>query len=101
MNDTDFDPLTETKHKRLKLDWTISVGNIITLAGLFFAVIAAWNVMDKRVLVLEEAKSSQMRRDDAQDAATVDRLRDIKEAIKDVKDGVNELRREQAQRSKP
>lgn len=100
MSSTDFDPTTESKHKRLRLDWTISIGNLLTIAGLFFAVIAAWNVMDKRVAVLEEARSTQMRRDDAQDAATIDRLRDIKEAIKDVKDGVNELRREQAIRSK-
>lgn len=95
MSDTDFDPSTESKHKRLKLDWTVSVGNLISIAGAAMVIVMGWNAMDKRVLVLEEGKIVQAQRDNAQDAATIDRLRDIKDGIKDVKEGVNELRRDQ------
>lgn len=103
MKTNEFDPVTEIKHKRMTMDWTVNISNLITLAGLLITVVVGWNTMDKRVLVLEEAKIAQVRRDESQDTALIERLRDIKDAIKDVKDGVNELRRDQAQavRSKP
>jgi hypothetical protein len=49
-------------------------------------------------VVLEEAKLYQVRRDDAQDAAIGEKLTEIREAVKDVRHGVDELRRDGGKR---
>lgn len=98
---TDFDDIPGQPPRRrrgISFDPTINAGHVLTFAGMCFMLFTGWNLMDKRVVVLEEAKAYQQRRDDAQDATTVQRLGEIKEAIKEVKEGVNEIRKEQAQR---
>ncbi len=88
-----------TEHKRLTFDPTINAGHILTFIVGLAAGFGAWSTLDKRVVVLEEAKAYQQRRDDAQDLAIGVQLQDIKAAIKDVQRGVEQLARDQ--RSKP
>jgi hypothetical protein len=98
MSITDPDLFERSQPKRLTFDPTINAGHLLTFAGMAFMMFAGWNLMDKRVVVLEEAKSYQVLRDNSQDANTLQRLTELKEAVKDVKDTVGEIRHEQIQR---
>lgn len=81
--------------KRLTFDPTINAGHLLTFAGLAVALFIGWSTLDKRVVVLEESRQYQRLRDDTQDNAVTQSLVEIKNAIADVKTGVNELRKEQ------
>lgn len=83
--------------KRLTFDPTINAGHILTFITLMAAMVVGWNTLDKRVVVLEEAKSYQRERDNAQDTAIAEKLVDIKETLREVKRGVDDLK----QRTKP
>lgn len=80
--------------RRLSFDPTINAGHLLTFVGLLSALILGWNTLDGRVVRLEEAKLYQVKRDDAQDTAIGEKLIEIREAIKDVRHGVDELRRD-------
>lgn len=92
-------PEDQSTRKRLTFDPTVNAGHILTFVGMAGILFGGWSLMDKRVAVLEEAKTYQVRRDDAQDANTIQRLAELKEAVKDVKETVTEIRREQIQRN--
>lgn len=83
--------------KRLTFDPTINAGHILTFVSLLAALIVGWNTLDKRVVVLEEAKTYQRERDQAQDNSIAEKLGDIKETLREVKRGVDDLK----QRTKP
>ena len=91
------EPSTEHSRKRLTFDPTINAGHILTFVTLLAAMVVGWNTLDKRVVVLEEAKTYQRERDNAQDSAIAEKLVDIKETLRDVKRGVEDLK----QRTKP
>ena len=93
----------EKPRKRLTFDPTINAGHILTMTVSLITttafLVTGWNLMDKRVLVLEQADSYQSKRDDQQDAQMTERLRDIRDTLKELKDGVNEIRRDQQQQN--
>lgn len=64
-----------------KFDGTVNLGHVITFSVGLLAGLAAWNGMDKRVTVLEEARTSQKDRDIAQDVLFRERLGDINQAL--------------------
>lgn len=78
--------------RRLTFDPTINAGHILTFVSLLAALIVGWNTLDKRVVVLEEAKTYQRERDQAQDNSIAEKLGDIKETLRDVKRGVDDLK---------
>lgn len=78
--------------KRLTFDPTINAGHILTFVSLMAALVVGWNTLDKRVVVLEEAKRYQQSRDDAQDKRLDEKLSDIKEVLSEVKSGVEQLK---------
>lgn len=86
----------------LRFDPTINAGHLLTfiasMVTVAVAFITGWNLLDKRVVVLEEAKAYQAKRDDAQDLAIGEKLTDIKEAVREVRRSVEDLRRDQQQR---
>lgn len=101
------DELPAVPKKRLHFDPTINAGHILTMAMMAVAVFGAWTTMDTRVVKLEEAKAYQTKRDDevkayqakrddSQDTAIIEKFGDIKDSIREVKAGVEELRRGQA-----
>ena len=92
---TDYSELGEPRRKRLTFDPTINAGHLLTFAGMAISLFVGWSMLDKRVVVLEEAKVYQTRRDDQQDVIISDKLVEIREAVKDVRHGVDELRRDQ------
>lgn len=87
----------------LTFDPTINAGHILTFVGLLVAGFAGWATLDKRVVVLEETKRYQEQRDTAQDAVLNSQLADIKDAVREVRRGVDELRRDSTgtQKGKP
>lgn len=89
----------------LRFDPTINAGHILTFVATMVTVavffVTGWNLLDKRVVVLEEAKAYQSKRDDAQDLAIGEKLTDIKEAVKDVRRSVDDMRRDQQQNRRP
>ena len=85
----------EPRSKRLTFEPTINAGHLLTFIGMAVSVFVGWSMLDKRVVVLEEAKIYQVRRDDQQDTLISEKLADIRDAIKDVRRGVDELRRDQ------
>lgn len=80
--------------RRLTFDPTINAGHILTFVTLVVAGFGAWSAVDKRVTVLEEAKSYQRERDNAQDAAISEKLIEIREGIRDIRNSVEELKKE-------
>ena len=82
------------QNKRIRFDGTINAGHVLTSIGMLAAMAVGWNTLDARVVRLEEAKAYQFRRDDAQDVFITLKFGEIKDALKEVKEGVNELRRD-------
>jgi len=80
------------RRKRLTFDPTINAGHLLTFVSLLGAMVVGWNTLDKRVVVLEEAKTYQRERDNAQDTAIAEKLVDIKETLREVKRGVDDLK---------
>src|SRR5678816_4582724 len=77
----------ERKHARW--DPTINMGHLLSAATSIIAslvfVMASWATMDKRVVVLEEARLAQQQ-------ANRDRQDQIKDKFDDVRNSVNELK---------
>lgn len=90
--------MADEPRRRLTFDPTINAGHILTFVSLTAALIVGWNTLDKRVVVLEEAKNYQRERDNAQDEAITDKLVEIREGIKDLRRSVDDLRKSQEQR---
>ena len=97
MTPTDFSQIDEPKRRRLIFDPTINAGHVLTFASLAFALFIGWSALDKRVVILEEAKFYQVRRDEAQDQAIGDKFSEIRDRLKDVQGSVDELRRDRMQ----
>lgn len=100
--DSGFDYTEHDRRQRrgrgLHFDPTINAGHVLTFLGMSVALFVAWTNLDKRVVVLEERGSYQKLRDDTQDQALNQQLVEIKDGIRDVRRGVDELRREQIAR---
>lgn len=96
------EPVDYTEHDRrhrrgLHFDPTINAGHVLTFLGMSVALFVAWTSLDKRVVILEESRAYQKLRDDTQDAALSQQLVEIKDALRDVRHGVDEIRRDQQQ----
>lgn len=88
-------PAPTEKPRRLIFDPTINAGHLLTFASMVVAVFVSWNLLDKRVTVIEQAQQYQRERDATQDGAVVQKFGEVKEALTEVKQAVNELRRDQ------
>lgn len=75
--DTDAPP----DDNRIKFDKTINLGHILTVAAMIASVMVSWSLMDKRVVVLEEARMVQRDRDQSQDALTKDKFQEVRDAL--------------------
>jgi hypothetical protein len=76
---------------RVRFDKTINLGHILTFAGFVIVALTQWNVMDKRVVVLEEARQAQRERDQSQDAASKEKFQEVRDALNDIKRSVEKL----------
>lgn len=70
--------------KRVKFDATINLGHVLTFFGFIVTGVAMWQTMDKRVVMLEEARTVQLATDHRQDAELVDNKKTVREDLKDI-----------------
>lgn len=66
---------------RIRFDKTINLGHALTVVTFFMVALTQWNVMDKRVVVLEVSAAVQRERDLAQDTATKEKFAEVREAL--------------------
>ena len=72
-------------------DWTVNLGHILTFLGFIGSGLVAYQVMDKRITVLEQAAINQIQRDAAQDVQAQLGRAEIREALRDVRVSVEKL----------
>jgi signal transduction histidine kinase len=70
--------------KRIRFDGTINLGHILTVVTFIGAGAVAWNTMDKRVAILEEARLVQKAIDARQDEERADIKRTVREDMKEI-----------------
>jgi len=87
-------PMPPHNRRGLTFDPTINAGHLLTFFGMAIALFIGWSSLDKRVIVLEEAKIYQRERDTQQDLAINTSLLRIESSLKDLQKNVEELRKE-------
>lgn len=79
------------RQRRFHFDPTINAGHVLTMVSMLLVVVTAWASLDKRVVVLEEAKVYQRQRDENQDTVIKDKMSDIKETLRELKESIESL----------
>lgn len=59
----------DVRTRGLRFDPTINAGHVLTFVSLMVAGAGAWMAIDKRIVVLEEARVAQAQRDGLQDTS--------------------------------
>lgn len=80
-----------TERRRLTFDPTINAGHILTFLGFILSMMVGWSVLDKRVVVLEEARKTQAQLDQHQDAIQRASQDSVRETLLEIKQGIREL----------
>jgi hypothetical protein len=70
--------------KKIRFDGTINLGHLITVATFLGAGVVGWNAMDKRVVILEEARLVQRQIDRRQDEDLTDYKRTSREDMREL-----------------
>jgi hypothetical protein len=76
---------------RVHFDRTINLGHVLTIISFLLITVTQWNLMDKRILVLEEFRKSQRERDVAQDAIARDKFQEVRDALVELRRGVEKV----------
>lgn len=76
---------------RIRFDKTINLGHVLTIISFLGLTLTQWNMMDKRVVVLEEFRATQRERDTSQDTITREKAQEVKDALSDLKRSVEKL----------
>jgi|GEM_PF-2264092 len=74
--------------RKLILD---NIGHLLTLISLIVSGVAMWQAMDKRVLVLEEARAAQRVIDTRQDNEIVENKKTVREDLKEINNKLDRL----------
>lgn len=77
-------PTPQEPQRKVRFDGTINLGHIITVITFIGAGTAAWNSMDKRVAVLEEARIVQKQIDARQDEDRAEMKRTVREDLREI-----------------
>lgn len=64
-----------------RLNKNIDLGHVISIIVMLAGLMVQWNMMDKRVAVLEEARAAQRDRDQTQDALTKEKFQEVRDAL--------------------
>lgn len=84
-------PLPPIPDNRIRFDKTINLGHVLTIVSFLLLTLTQWNMMDKRVVVLEEFRQTQRERDTTQDENTREKAKEVKDALTDLKRSVEKL----------
>lgn len=76
---------------RFKFDPTINLGHVLTFLGFVLTILLGWSALDKRILVLEEARQTQAQIDRNQDQLSTQQLQYIRETLQEIKQTVTRL----------
>jgi len=82
----------EPQGGRLKFDPTINAGHLLTFAGFIVAGFVGWTTLDKRVVVLEQQRTSQDFRDSAQDLRATEFKQELKDTLQRIERTVEIVR---------
>ena len=74
----------QESEKRVKFDGTINLGHVLTFCGFIITGVAMWQTMDKRVVMLEEARTVQTATDHRQDVELMDTKKTAREDLKEI-----------------
>lgn len=81
----------ENQPRKWRYDPTINLGHILTFLGFIVTIVIGWNTLDKRVVVLEEARHAQGQVDRHQDQLANQQLSFIRESLAEIKKSVDRL----------
>lgn len=81
----------ETPEEKFKFDMTFNLGHVITVVSFLIIALMQWNVMDKRIVVLEEFRQVQRERDAAQDQLSKDKFQEVRDALTDLRRSVEKV----------
>jgi len=99
--DTDFAALQDRKaHRRVTFDPTINLGHVLTFVGFLVTGFSAYNLIDKRVTVLETKNITAEHASQAQEQRTRDTLGEIRQDIKEVRRAVEDIGRNAANKGR-
>lgn len=76
---------------RVKFDKTINLGHVLTVFSFLVVALAQWNVMDKRVAILEVYAAAQNERDDRQDEANREKFTEIRDSLREMRTTVEKV----------
>jgi hypothetical protein len=86
------------KDHKIRFNMEINLGHVLSAVAFVVTAMVSWNVMDKRVLVLEEHRiaqrdrdASQRERDVGQDVASKEKFQEVRDAIKDLRTSVDKV----------
>lgn len=77
--------------RKIRFDSTINLGHILTFIGFIGTGAIAWSTMDKRVVVLEEARVTQQQIDHRQEEMINDNKRTVREDLKEISQKLDRL----------
>lgn len=83
--------MTTPVGNRIRFNNEVSLGHLLSMVAFLVTALTQWNIMDKRVVVLEEFRSSQRERDASQDNVNKEKLQEVKEALTDLKRSVEKF----------
>lgn len=75
------DKTEERPDSRFRLNKNIDLGHLLSIVLMLGAMSFQWNLMDKRIAVLEEKSAAQRERDQAQDALTKEKFQEVRDAL--------------------
>lgn len=82
---------TPINKRGIKFDATINLGHILTFIGFLVAGFAAWQTLDKRVLILEQASTIQQLRDKNQDETSIEFKSNIANSLIEIKHSIERV----------
>lgn len=88
----------DQRPRGITFDRTINLGHILTFLGFVITGMIAWSTLDKRVVVLEEARKAQAQIDRHQDEVLGQNLSTIRESLTEIKRSIERI--EDRQQSK-
>lgn len=76
---------------KIKFDSTINLGHILTFIGFLVTIFVGWQNLDKRVVVLEENRHTQLLKDTHQDSLMNQQSNQIRESLSEIKAAIVRL----------
>ena len=81
----------EIQENKVRFDKSINLGHALTIVSFLIVALMQWNIMDKRVVVLEEFRLSQRERDKAQDEMSKDKFQEVRDALTELRRSVEKV----------